>query len=289
LRRPAGQTLVEFALILPFLLIVTLGLIEAGRLMLIYSLTSAAAREATRHGTAVDNNNSGVRYYLDCTGMEKAARDTAGVLVQLDAVLIQYDNGQDLIPNSGATCSTMSDDDLDDGDRIRVTVTATYQPLVPLVNVPPLSLRFISARTLIKAITSFAECSDGVDNDFDGLTDYPADKNCANIDDNTEAPPPGTPVCWQLFGPSLDPSSPANPGTATITNVGSPGVCDPGYGGGYLDGTDVTLQATALGAYVFQNWTIVGSVSGSSTSTDSTLVVTMIESKTITAHFFQCY
>ncbi len=46
--RPPGQALVEVALILPFILLISLAVIEFSRLLAIYSLTSGAARQATR-------------------------------------------------------------------------------------------------------------------------------------------------------------------------------------------------------------------------------------------------
>ncbi|MBI5457951.1 hypothetical protein HY971_04495 [Candidatus Kaiserbacteria bacterium] len=40
------------------------------------------------------------------------------------------------------------------------------------------------------------QCSDGIDNDADGLADYPADTGCSSTSDNTEAPnPPPPPQC----------------------------------------------------------------------------------------------
>jgi Flp pilus assembly protein TadG len=52
--REAGQELVEFALILPLLLLLCLGIIEVGRLMLSYNTVANAAREGARRGI-VDN------------------------------------------------------------------------------------------------------------------------------------------------------------------------------------------------------------------------------------------
>lgn len=39
-----------------------------------------------------------------------------------------------------------------------------------------------------------AQCSDGTDNDADGLTDYPADPGCQSAQDTTEAPNPAPPA-----------------------------------------------------------------------------------------------
>ena len=55
-RREAGQELVEFALILPLLLLLFLGIIEFGRAILAYNTIANAAREGARYGI-VDPNH----------------------------------------------------------------------------------------------------------------------------------------------------------------------------------------------------------------------------------------
>ena len=47
----------------------------------------------------------------------------------------------------------------------------------------------INALEVLQAECSTAQCSDGVDNDQDGATDYPADFSCSSPDDNDEAFP----------------------------------------------------------------------------------------------------
>ena len=54
-RREAGQELVEFALILPLLLLLFFGIIEFGRAILAYNTIANAAREGARQGI-VDPN-----------------------------------------------------------------------------------------------------------------------------------------------------------------------------------------------------------------------------------------
>src|SRR3970282_464822 len=39
-------------------------------------------------------------------------------------------------------------------------------------------------------------CSDGYDNDTDGLTDWPLDPGCEDVLDNDETDPPVTPQCY---------------------------------------------------------------------------------------------
>lgn len=58
--REAGQELVEFALILPLLLLLFLGIIEVGRLMLSYNTIANAAREGARYGIVDPTNAAGI-------------------------------------------------------------------------------------------------------------------------------------------------------------------------------------------------------------------------------------
>jgi Flp pilus assembly protein TadG len=51
-KKTRGQTMVEFALILPVLLMTMYGVMEFGRLLFIYVTTTSAAREATRYASA---------------------------------------------------------------------------------------------------------------------------------------------------------------------------------------------------------------------------------------------
>jgi len=66
------------------------------------------------------------------------------------------------------------------------------------------------------------ECSDGVDNDSDGLIDYPQDPGCTSGDDPIESPNPNFP---DLISSSVTPTNAtANTTTtysATISNIGS--------------------------------------------------------------------
>ena len=189
--RVKGQSLAEFSLVLPVLLLIVFGVIEFGRLMAIYSMVSSASRNATRYGAAVGNSGAGVPYYLDCAGIRAEAKRGAAALLNLSDsdISIQYDNGQTVYGafncNPGGTAPNAGN--IASGDRLRVTVTGTYTPLVPIVQIPPLPFTFVSTRTIIKTIAGPPECNDGTDNDDDGYTDFPSDDGCQSIDDNTEA------------------------------------------------------------------------------------------------------
>ena len=48
----SAQGMVEFALVLPMLILVLFGIIEVGRLLFIYNAVATSSREAARYGSA---------------------------------------------------------------------------------------------------------------------------------------------------------------------------------------------------------------------------------------------
>jgi len=134
--REKAQSMVEFALVFPVLLVLLYGIIEFGRLLFIYTSVTTSSREAARYGSAV-GDVGGVPRYLDCDGIANAARRSAiinSVNVD-DGFTISYDHG----PNvswypSNITCATAQSQKFSLGDRIVVQVTVDYAPLLPLVD-----------------------------------------------------------------------------------------------------------------------------------------------------------
>jgi len=55
-----GQSLVEFALILPLLMLVLMMIFDAGRAIYYYSVVHNAAREGARYGVILGNPESGI-------------------------------------------------------------------------------------------------------------------------------------------------------------------------------------------------------------------------------------
>ena len=72
-KRNRGQTLVEFALILPAFLMLTMGIVEFGRIMITYAGVVSASREAARYGATVGVNSSGIEHFSDCAGIRAEA------------------------------------------------------------------------------------------------------------------------------------------------------------------------------------------------------------------------
>jgi hypothetical protein len=169
-RKSRGQAAVEFALVLPLLILVVVGLIEAGRAMFIYSSVTNASREASRYGSAFGLlPDETTAKFQDCAGMRNAARK-AGFYTPFpdDAIVINYDKGikpkvnpddpvelNDIPAGFDTTCDGDADLNvaLECGDRILVTITYTYSPILSLIPLTPQNIVSSSARTFLGVIT----------------------------------------------------------------------------------------------------------------------------------------
>ncbi len=154
-----AQAMVEFALALPLLLLLVFGLMETGRLLFIYASTVSAAREAVRYGSAMGKNASNVPYYQDCAGIRKAAQTVGFINKFNDAdILITYDGGLDdntgiEIPLSPANPSCGSYSSIKNGDRIKVSVSTQWVPIVSIVPFSGFTITSSSERTVIASIS----------------------------------------------------------------------------------------------------------------------------------------
>ena len=145
-----GQDLVEFALILPVLLLLIFGIIEAGRLLFMYSTATLSSREAVRYGSAVGEVSLGTSFYEDCTGISNAAQRVGGLAgMTFDNVNIKYDHG----PGSGsfASCPLSGELFLATGDRIVVQVDTNWSPLLGII--PGFQIQTRSSRTIMYKVT----------------------------------------------------------------------------------------------------------------------------------------
>jgi hypothetical protein len=240
-RNDSGQTMVEFAMVLPIVLTIVFGVIEFGWLLWSYSSVNSAAREAARYGIAIgDGDVSGQRYY-DCQGIREAglkAGSFAGM--EISDIFIEYDSG----PNTTteyATCEALAalagSDDIEFGDRIVVSVVHDYQPLAAIMgfNIDPFTMIARANRTIVKKAEVVAAGE-------------------INTGGNQVA-------CFSLLtghtGDGTDPSvSPAK--SAACDTLGE-----------YLGGENVTLTASPDSGWSVGSWT--NSDNDASTSTTNTL------------------
>jgi hypothetical protein len=166
-----GQSATEFALALPILLLVILGLLEVGRAVFMYAAVVNASREAVRYATAYGVNESDVLQYRNCAEIRNTAKEVAFLLpLEDENIVIEYDTGPD--PDSGvipAPFAECADDEMVDesielacGNRVVVTVTVNYEPMVPIVPMTDKPFSSSSARTflgVIELVEDAAECN----------------------------------------------------------------------------------------------------------------------------------
>ena len=107
-----GQSLAEFALMLPILLIILAGVLDLGRLYYAYVAVTDAAAEGAAYA-AVEPD--------DADGIYERAQYASGGLVQLE---------RDMVQISCASCPNPQS-----GDPIAVTVSYEHKLATPFVNV----------------------------------------------------------------------------------------------------------------------------------------------------------
>ncbi len=158
--RTRGQAVVEFALVLPILLILLYGIIEVARLIFIYTSVTNASRQAARYGATAGEGNGAPRY-LDCQGIRDVA-DQSALIVNFDEVNITYDHGTDATgnqvpitgvdPSPDTNACPLTDYNIRNGDRIIVEVSASYRPVVPIIPIDPIEIVSSSARTFLVSV-----------------------------------------------------------------------------------------------------------------------------------------
>jgi len=173
LMKPNGQAMAEFALTIPVFFMLVLGVIELSRFFLVYSSVFTAAREASRYGSAngvisreIDGNDVNFFRYQDCIGIVDAAIRTGSFAgINSDNVTVIYET-EPGVPDPAPVCDVSSPYEATMGDRVKVLVQSTYEPIVGIV--PEVTVSSENGRTIMMAITKQKEpepfdlCSDHV-------------------------------------------------------------------------------------------------------------------------------
>lgn len=119
-RNRRGQTLVEFALVLPIFLLVLLGLFDMGRAVFYFSTLSNASREAVR--LAIVDQNVG--------DIQQEAVDSAGGVMVVDGTDVSV---AFLAPNLTTTGTCPASRSI--GCVVRVSIDYEFLPATPFVGV----------------------------------------------------------------------------------------------------------------------------------------------------------
>jgi len=123
--RRRGQAVVEFALVLPLLLLLVFGAIEFGRVLLRLHLLTTAAREAARVGSLPNNVEADVQDKVDDV-LEAAGMESGSWSVETAV------SDPDGVERTGGLT------DAQQGDRVQVAVTNHFEVLTGSI-VPGLS------------------------------------------------------------------------------------------------------------------------------------------------------
>lgn len=159
-----GASLVEFALVLPILLVIVFGLIEFGRLVAVTTQVTTASREGARFGIATGVASGTDPQYVDCPGIRDAARAKAQLITLPDAnITIEYDEG----PGTAvyAICAPtgledlggnpLTDADIIDQSRVIVTVDYLFTTPVPIIAsfIDNRPVQSVDRRTIFKELS----------------------------------------------------------------------------------------------------------------------------------------
>lgn len=149
-----AQAMVEFAIAMPVLFLLLFGIIEIGRVLFIYTAMTNASRESSRFASAIGiNDNTYYKKYQYCSAIRAAAKNSAFLMNLQDSnIVIEYDHGPgtavfDTCPSGVANDPTIV---VKTGtDRVKVTVSADYVPLVQLIPIGARTIISSSARTIL--------------------------------------------------------------------------------------------------------------------------------------------
>lgn len=136
----SGATVVEYAVVAPFLFMLLFGIVEFALLTASFTGVWTAAREGARYATTVGDSyiTPGTPRYLDCDGIRHAARTRVVIAEPTDAqIAITY------LGPTGAPVADCNDGDathptptagiVGSGSRVEVAVTRSYDAIVPIV------------------------------------------------------------------------------------------------------------------------------------------------------------
>ncbi len=150
-RKTRGQALVEFALVLPMLLLLLTASIDFGWMMFNYVSLYNGLREGIRYGSVAGYSDPGQFYQCN------AIRDqiiTRAILsgVQRSNIIVEYDNGD---PNSPPLGSCLVDSTgnviLQNGYRVLINIDVTVPFLTPFMKTfatGGMEIKLTAARTI---------------------------------------------------------------------------------------------------------------------------------------------
>lgn len=121
-----GSYVVEFVLLLPVFLVLTIGTIDFGRAIYAYTTVAYAARQGTRYASV-----------RGASSISPASASAVAAYVKDQVV------GVDI------SVTTTWNPDNSRGSSVQVVVTTTFTPITPYINRSPINLSATSASVII--------------------------------------------------------------------------------------------------------------------------------------------
>lgn len=147
LRRDAAQSLVEFALIVPMLLILVFGVIDFGMGLRAYISVAAATREGARYASV--GNPPGTFTSCNGTTATTAVGKVCATISGLNLANVQDVKVETCDTTSPPVCSTATTSNMLPGRSIRVSADYRYRYITPVKAL----VNFVSAGALTDYLT----------------------------------------------------------------------------------------------------------------------------------------
>src|SRR6266508_4354783 len=228
-RAQRAQAIVEFAIVLPILMLLLVGIFEVGRMLYTYAAINNASREAARFASALGYYDEGgvfVHKYKYCYGIREMAKRSA-YFTPL-TITIAYDRGPTYASTPFAWCDLFilatedNDFTLTTNDRVNVTVSGTYTPLVKLIPFGSRTFTSISARTILGFVEVGQSPASGSGS---GSANTPTATSPATSTATltaTAGPPTDTPTNTATLSPLEPTFTPLPSSTPTLTATTTP-------------------------------------------------------------------
>ncbi len=177
MKRSRGQGLLEFALVMPILLLLLFGIFDFSRVLVTYAMASNSLRSGLRQAAVLGYDESQAQF-ADCEHMRDIIRQT--FFVAAPTIAIQYEKSAtgSIIPCTG---SSINSNLLTNGDLLQISVSTNIQLLTPFLSnaIPNLQINMRGQRTIVNFIELTNQYM--TDTDFDGLADAWEIANFGNI------------------------------------------------------------------------------------------------------------
>ena len=238
-RRQRGQGLVEFALVMPIMLLIMMGIFDFGRVFVSYAMASNALRGALRNAEVFGYNDTTINY-TDCASMRSTIKKV--FFAGKPTITIQYQKASTgtIIPCSGASIDASL---LANGDLLEINVTNTVKLITPFISqiVPVLQFNFYGQRTIVNNIPLTTRASGDVD--YDGLLDTWEIKNFCPSLIGVPSTDPRVSACLASQTGTDDPDHDGCDNGCEQTNGTNPNVADTD-GDGLNDGAEIYTYKT---------------------------------------------